>query len=305
MTQQTTNETTERERQAFEAKFGPKDTFAWRTEDGRYKSAPIQLAWEIWQESRAALPPASGEAVDLADTLSAVLWLYHRLPRGYERQSHIERVVKALATETGSDGDFLLRELGREQEPAAPVADTGAAYHDCCDTPHLCSAANPQHIDGGKQFTVSVDLADFLSEDLKACVKTGVYSEGKREELHQAMTTAWGTVISKSAFIEAYCARSKITWQELSQQMVCLPCRCGDAECEGWQMRSKNVVDYKLLLAKYIEHVVMEEGSTFIGSLYRGSNGRWEGMSDRVDFTQEEKEALEVAEKVFCGEGKA
>ncbi len=51
--------------------------------------------------------------VDLKDTLSAVLWLYHRLPRGYERQSHIERVIRILATQTGDDGDLLVSEIRR------------------------------------------------------------------------------------------------------------------------------------------------------------------------------------------------
>src|SRR5438874_2313059 len=37
------------ERELFEKRFGPKDNFAWRTPDGKYKLASLQSAWEIWQ----------------------------------------------------------------------------------------------------------------------------------------------------------------------------------------------------------------------------------------------------------------
>lgn len=59
-------------------------------------------------------------------------------------------------------------------------------------------------------------------------------------------------------------------------------------------------VDYKLLLAKYIEHINAEEGSDSINCLYRNSSDGWDGMSDKVTFSQLEKEALDEASEVFA-----
>lgn len=74
------------------------------------------------------------QAPDLDDALSAVLWLYHRLPRGYDRQAHIERVVRSLATATGSDGERLLLELGHHTPDPAPVTAKPMqnAFSDIC-----------------------------------------------------------------------------------------------------------------------------------------------------------------------------
>lgn len=41
------------EREVFEKEYGPRDGFAWRNENGTYKIASLQLAWEIWQAARA------------------------------------------------------------------------------------------------------------------------------------------------------------------------------------------------------------------------------------------------------------
>lgn len=54
-------------------------------------------------------------------------------------------------------------------------------------------------------------------------------------------------------------------------------------------------IDYELLLAKYIEHVGAEEGTTFIQRLYPNDQGVYEGTSRRVGFTAEEVEALRAA----------
>ena len=54
-------------------------------------------------------------------------------------------------------------------------------------------------------------------------------------------------------------------------------------------------VDYKLLLAKYIEHVGAEEGTDFTDRFYRASNGTWQGASARIEFNQLEKEAIDDA----------
>ena len=44
-------------------------------------------------------------------------------------------------------------------------------------------------------------------------------------------------------FISGYCSRSGITWEWLSQYKVALPCACGEENCEGWAMVSKDMVD--------------------------------------------------------------
>lgn len=50
-------------------------------------------------DSRASSAPVApiAPAIDLNDTLSALLWLYRRLPRGYGHQAHIEKPIVALA----------------------------------------------------------------------------------------------------------------------------------------------------------------------------------------------------------------
>lgn len=68
-------------------------------------------------------------------------------------------------------------------------------------------------------------------------------------------------------------------------------------------MKDKEI-DYKTLLAKYIEHVGAEEGCTFIGRLYRKDNGQYEGMSCKIVFNAEEVKALYDCSNVyeFCEE---
>jgi hypothetical protein len=55
-------------------------------------------------------------------------------------------------------------------------------------------------------------------------------------------------LMTKEEFIEAYCARSKVTWQWLSQYMVALPCACDDAACQGWAMVSPEGADSQIAL---------------------------------------------------------
>ena len=58
-------------------------------------------------------------------------------------------------------------------------------------------------------------------------------------------------------------------------------------------------IDYRTLLAKYIEHVGAEEGCTFISRLYLNKNCIYEGMSDRVTFSKDEVEALEECSNLY------
>lgn len=41
-------------RAAFEKRFGPNDSFAWRDENDNYKVASLQSAWEVWQAATEA-----------------------------------------------------------------------------------------------------------------------------------------------------------------------------------------------------------------------------------------------------------
>lgn len=53
-----------------------------------------------------AAVPGMHEAMErlaALDTLSAMLWLYRRLPRAYGRQAHVDVVIERLARETGAD----------------------------------------------------------------------------------------------------------------------------------------------------------------------------------------------------------
>lgn len=42
--------------------------------------------------------------------------------------------------------------------------------------------------------------------------------------------------MTKEEFIQGYCERSNITWEELSQFRKAIPCDCEDEGCHGWQM---------------------------------------------------------------------
>lgn len=42
--------------------------------------------------------------------------------------------------------------------------------------------------------------------------------------------------MTEQEFIERYCERSGVTWEDLSRHRVALPCKCGDDSCEGWAM---------------------------------------------------------------------
>jgi len=88
------------ERELFEQRFGSKDSFAWRTADGKYKLPLLQSAWEVWLESArihrgmATADATEQEQIDLArkaaywwDTLEKCARLLdvpveHSIPRG-------------------------------------------------------------------------------------------------------------------------------------------------------------------------------------------------------------------------------
>lgn len=68
---------------------------------------------------RAALAAAPAAIPAAVDALSALLWLYRRLPRGYGRQEHIEHPIKALAAQTGTDVAADLAERGQHATDSA------------------------------------------------------------------------------------------------------------------------------------------------------------------------------------------
>lgn len=51
--------------------------------------------------------------------------------------------------------------------------------------------------------------------------------------------------MTKEDFIAGYCERSGVTWNELSQFEVALPCACGEDGCNGWAMVSNNPLSIK------------------------------------------------------------
>lgn len=51
--------------------------------------------------------------------------------------------------------------------------------------------------------------------------------------------------MKKEEFLKGYCERSGISWAELSQSQVVLPCQCGADCCAGWAMVSNNELSIK------------------------------------------------------------
>ena len=45
--------------------------------------------------------------------------------------------------------------------------------------------------------------------------------------------------MTKEEFIAGYCERSGVTWEELSQWAMVLPCGCEEDGCRGWVMVEK------------------------------------------------------------------
>jgi hypothetical protein len=45
--------------------------------------------------------------------------------------------------------------------------------------------------------------------------------------------------MTQQEFIDAYCKRSRVEWDFLSQHRFAAPCDCGAAECHGWRMLSR------------------------------------------------------------------
>lgn len=44
--------------------------------------------------------------------------------------------------------------------------------------------------------------------------------------------------MTREEFIEEYCQRSGISWEELSKRREAIPCTCGEDLCKGWAMVS-------------------------------------------------------------------
>lgn len=42
--------------------------------------------------------------------------------------------------------------------------------------------------------------------------------------------------MTKQDFIADYCKESEISWDELKDSQVVLPCNCGESGCHGWAM---------------------------------------------------------------------
>lgn len=44
--------------------------------------------------------------------------------------------------------------------------------------------------------------------------------------------------MTQQEFIDGYCARSDLSWDDMKKYLVALPCACGDERCAGWAMVS-------------------------------------------------------------------
>ena len=93
----------ETERELFEAEYGPRDSFAWRTEEGKYKSTPIQMAWEVWQK-RAALDarqPVAASAKDAERLEWLIQWAIEGRPRAeLHEHGHIVLTTRTIVLDS-------------------------------------------------------------------------------------------------------------------------------------------------------------------------------------------------------------
>lgn len=63
----------DRQRAEFEAKYGPHDSFAWRTDDDKYKVPSLQSAWEIWQAAQQAALARHSQPVEAQASADDIL----------------------------------------------------------------------------------------------------------------------------------------------------------------------------------------------------------------------------------------
>lgn len=74
--------------------------------------------------------PVSAPKVDLDDVLSALLWLYRRLPRDYGRVESVEQSINAVASQASNEfGDdiakFMAERGASHTKKAGDLTDTG------------------------------------------------------------------------------------------------------------------------------------------------------------------------------------
>jgi hypothetical protein len=109
----------ERERELFEKHFGPRDSFAWRNEDGTYKVSTLQSAWKIWQ-ARAAIaqseaPVAAPEAPDSEQQAGAPDSMVSILQEFVDYHSKPAGMTLETALSADKLGEFLEDVEGREK----------------------------------------------------------------------------------------------------------------------------------------------------------------------------------------------
>lgn len=57
--------------------------------------------------------------------------------------------------------------------------------------------------------------------------------------------------LTKEEFKKEYCAKSGITWDELSKTQIVLPCSCNYEDCKGWAMVSNEPLNIKAHMDLY------------------------------------------------------
>ena len=92
--------------------------------------------------------------------------------------------------------------------------------------------------------------------------------------------------MTREEFISAYCQRSNITWERLSERRDCVPCDCGEPQCEGWKMVPKEdtaiVIDgltydqIVTIIADSMRQIPWQHRPHFLFSIREASGFCWE-----------------------------
>ena len=92
--------------------------------------------------------------------------------------------------------------------------------------------------------------------------------------------------MTREEFIASYCQRANTTWERLSERRDCVPCDCGERECEGWKMVPKegddpsaDVLSYEQLVngvADAIRQIPWQHRPSFLFAIRQASGFCWE-----------------------------
>ncbi len=81
--------------------------------------------------------------------------------------------------------------------------------------------------------------------------------------------------MTRSDFIAAYCQRSNITWERLSERRECVKCECGEPECEGWAMVPKDATTAEEIAAA-LRAIPWADRPSFLFAIREASHFCWD-----------------------------